>query len=101
MGSPCQPTSSNGVPNPWDQGKSEFRKRKSRHINDYSIIMTSPTNTKKMIERYGEPQTVTTDEELGVSLLIYSTEESLAGIKKSIKRSLRGDFKIQCPSPFD
>ena len=54
-----------------------------------------------MIERYGEPQTVTTDEELGVSLLIYSTEGSLAGIKKSIKRSLRGDFKIQCPSPFD
>ena len=93
--------SSDGAPNPWDQGKSEFRKRKSRDINDYSIIMTSPTNTEKMIDRYGEPQTVTTDEELGVSLLIYSTEESLAGIKKSIKRSLRGDFKIQCPSPFD
>ena len=93
--------SSNGSPNPWDQGKSEFRKRKSRDINDYSIIMTSPTNTKKMIERYGEPQTVTTDEKLGVSLLMYSTQESLAGIKKSIKRSLRGDFKIQCPSPFD
>ena len=93
--------SSNGAPNPWDQGKSEFRRRKSRDINDYSIIMTSPTNTKKMIDRYGEPETVTTDEKLGVSLLIYSTQESLAGIKKSIKRSLRGDFKVQCPSPFD
>ncbi len=93
--------SSDGSPNPWDQGKSEFRKRKSRDINDYSIIMTSPTNTEKMIERYGEPQKVTTDEKLGVSLLIYSTQESLAGIKKSIKRSLRGEFKIQCPSPFD
>ena len=93
--------SSDGSPNPWDQGKSEFRRRKSRDINDYSIIMTSPTNTEKMIDRYGEPQTVTTDEKLGVSLLMYSTQESLAAIKKSIKRSLRGDFKVQCPSPFD
>lgn len=92
---------SDGSANPWDQGKSEFRKGNSREIKDYSMIMTNPSNTETMIKRYGDPQNIITDNQLDVSLLIYSTEKSISSIKKSIKRSLKGEFKIQCPSPIN
>lgn len=87
---------SNGEPNPWDQGKSEFYSdQKTKRIRDYQAIIVKDSDASQAISWYGKPIQIERQSELAVQLWIYG-QEGVDSIKRKIKTPLTYGFKVEC-----
>ena len=87
---------SNGEPNPWDQGKSEFYSdQKTKQIRDYQAIILKDSDASQAISWYGKPIQIERHPELAVQLWIYG-KEGVDSIKGRIKTPLKYGFKVEC-----
>jgi len=87
---------SNGEPNPWDQGKSEFyQDQDSKTLRDYGGIIIKDQDVDLARSWYGEAKSIASDQELGVQLWLYD-EKGRARINKRISTPLNYGFKVEC-----